>query len=645
MAEPTFDEIFEGLDKVVGKVEGARSAAQTSLTEIIELLSGVDPGVDPTGVKLLGFRMALARMDTPEEEEAFLERVVGRKGFIRDKTHQLALTPSGQKILGIEARDKPLRIDEPGFSKHDLGELAAQFGPEVLAGAGAGLIAATGGLGAPAGAGLVGLAAAGAKGIDELIESFQGLQRQSPGELSRELTTIGATAGFGELATRPVTALGRRILAPSGPKAAERSRKLGPIIQDLKNLGGRPAAGAVSKAPLVARQQALADFIFTDNPRVAQNQAAFLKEIDRLKTSSGPSVPAEDLGLQIKSDISSSRKALSAWASAKYNAIDQFATQNGIVVPTRRFKQTAQDLLDSLGTTVKTAQGEEKKLFADPQLVKTLQSIVTELPDQIPIREMRQASNQLWEAIGDEGLVPGISGSFARKLWRASRTALLDASGPDAASTAQTRIALRQANAQYGEQIRKFDDALIRRIMKDPSQAGELSPDTIVDTVFKKGRTAQMRRLFNVLPEPTKAKVRRQAMEKVLSSLTKEGEDPLEIIFDGRAFIKNLDSFGRPTLEAMFGAQRTNEMYRFGRAVQLATMKFGQAGKISASNIALRPIRNLPKTAQLKIMSKWLDTDIGFKQFTTGFEMKNTQAAMSFLSRAAIQMMGQTLVE
>ena len=86
-----------------------------------------------SGVKNAKLRAALSIAENSEEEENILAKAgFAAEDYIRDDRGRLALTPSGSKKLGIES-DKNIMIDEEGFSRYDLADLAG-IAPELTLG-------------------------------------------------------------------------------------------------------------------------------------------------------------------------------------------------------------------------------------------------------------------------------------------------------------------------------------------------------------------------------------------------------------------------------------------------------------------------------------------------------------------------------
>ena len=83
-----------------------------------------------TGIQDAGLRAGLSISDNSEEREAVLQKNgLTVEDYTKDSGGQLALTPSGAKKFGIET-DKNIIIDESGFTKSDIADLAGIV-PEI----------------------------------------------------------------------------------------------------------------------------------------------------------------------------------------------------------------------------------------------------------------------------------------------------------------------------------------------------------------------------------------------------------------------------------------------------------------------------------------------------------------------------------
>jgi hypothetical protein len=148
--------------------------------------------------------------ETEAEREGILSGLVGEEGFIRDNSGRLALTEAGQKARGMEPIGKNLVIEDEGFSMRDFSDMAGIL-PETI-GSVVGAIAAgapTLGFGAVAGAGA---GAAAGQAIEEIFEGMLGYQKQSLGEIAKDVAIEGAIGAGGELIGSAVILAGRGIM-------------------------------------------------------------------------------------------------------------------------------------------------------------------------------------------------------------------------------------------------------------------------------------------------------------------------------------------------------------------------------------------------------------------------------------------------
>ena len=148
-----------------------------------------------TGIKSNALRSALSVAENNEEEDAILRKFdLGDDDFLRDNRGRLALTPTGAAKFGQET-DRNILIDEEGFSKYDFSDLAGIV-PELVGGIGG---AITGQLAIPIpilGAAIgAGIGAGGGQAIEELGEAVTGVQKQSFGDVAKDVGKE-ATIGF-----------------------------------------------------------------------------------------------------------------------------------------------------------------------------------------------------------------------------------------------------------------------------------------------------------------------------------------------------------------------------------------------------------------------------------------------------------------
>ncbi len=592
-------------------------SAQSMAGDVFSALLRHDKGFDYSGVPSAKFRAALSRADNDEERKAFLDKSVGEDGYTNDAFGRLALTPTGMTKLGLKSKSgKPVVVDEGTFSRYDLADMAGSA-PSIIGAMAAGSAAT--GVGLPAGIALAGLGAAGGKGYGEAIEAMMGENRQSAGEVAGDLAVEGGAAALGEGVFRGILApIGRKLLAPEAKRITQAGLD---ITDEARQIGARPSVSQITKAPILGRVQNMMHRVVGD-PAAKQNQAALHQEMVRLANDAGPKIGRIDVGEAAVRDISRARKALARWSGIAYGKVDDMAGGQPIV-PVGRLKTTAGEILDALPKNV-----DGTPVLTDASTLASLKQIA-ELPDSVTITQMQAIRGRLHDAVSDNTLVPGLSSRYARTLRDAASRSMDDI--PDANVTAL----LKQVNAVYAKNIKKFDDSLVQRITRDPRNAGAIPPDMLIESVFRKNQASALGRVMPLLKNNTKAQIRRQAMDKILDTVIPTTDDPLVSIFNGKALQDTLDSYGKETLDAMFGRQLSDDLYRFSRVTRFVTQKQAMSGGLVAAGVALHPWRNFGRILQMNLMSRFMNTDAGIRWLTVGLKAPKTRAGAAAIARAS----------
>ena len=140
-------------------------------------------------------RFGYGRMETDQERANYLTQKVGKDTFRKDPLGRFILTQKGRDSLGM-GKGPEVSIDEEGLSWGDVKEFMGQAAVPTAAGIGAALTFS--GVGTIPGILIAGAAAASAKALDEAVESAQGLQDQSFGDVMRESAYEGVFSMAGE---------------------------------------------------------------------------------------------------------------------------------------------------------------------------------------------------------------------------------------------------------------------------------------------------------------------------------------------------------------------------------------------------------------------------------------------------------------
>lgn len=597
--------------------------AESADQSLIDSLFGRDDRFDYSGVPNARFRAGLSRMDNDAERKRYLERAVGPDGYTQDRFGRLALTPPGLQKLGIKA-DRPRIVDERGLSRYDVADLAGDA-PAIAGGVVAGTLAAPVAL--PAAIGLAALGAAGGKGFGEAAEALQGVNLQGPGETAVDLAKEGGSAALGEGIFRGILApVGRYLM---GPEAKRVTPAIADLAKKARDLGAKPSVSQITKAPLLGRSQAMAHRVFGD-PTAAHNSAALHKEMERLSAAArggraGAALDPSEVGKLAVQDITRGRKALSRWAGHFYGKVDDML--GGAGIQTDPMKKTARDIMASLP---KNAQGEA--VLTDKALLASLRE-VDALPERMTLSQLQAIRSRFHDAISDTSIVPGLASRNARMMRDAATDAMKNVDDPAAADL------LKRVNAAYSREIKNFDDALVKRITRDPHAAGAIPPEHLVSSIFKKDTPSLVNRVMPLLKKPRQEEVRNLAMRDLMGNVIRQTDDPLVTVFDGKALQSALDAYGSETLEAMFGKTLASDLQRFADVTKFISQgQMGQGGQLAAQAMALHPIANLGALAKLNVIGKFMRSDTGIKYLTEGFRAPKTRAGAAALSRAAVML-------
>ena len=284
--KPTIKEKFK-LDDI--KYNAKAYVPEDVLAEFETKSKGFDVGFDTTtGIQDGKLRRMLGRADTPEDEEKVLREGFGltEDQYTRDSRGRLALTPQGAQVFGLET-DKPVLVDETGFSKNDFSDLTGLG--TVIGGGVTGAIAGTA-VGGPIG-GIIGaaLGGGGGKAIEEGTESLQGVQAQESGEILKDIGKEALIAGAGEGIVAGVAKV-FRVASGTGRVGAKLPEEKIEDIMAASTFRGREegkgymaSLNAIGAPSLVARQQAISEKALGTSARLRQNHQNIMDDLSWLR--------------------------------------------------------------------------------------------------------------------------------------------------------------------------------------------------------------------------------------------------------------------------------------------------------------------------------------------------------------------------
>jgi len=237
-----------------------------------------------TGITNNKLRRQLAGAETATEEENVLGRFGFREGdYTRDNRGNLAITPEGALLLGIET-NKPIMIDESGFSLSDLQDFVGAAGEEIVGGIG-GAIAGQAAIPIPILGAAIGAAigAGGGKLVEEGVETLRGTQEQTLGEVGKDALVEAAIAGAGE-GIFGVVAKGFGAVVGRGRVGSKLDPQTQADVATAIESRYKPSLSAMGANSLVSRQQALAEKALGTSKRLRENHDQVMTDLGKLRS-------------------------------------------------------------------------------------------------------------------------------------------------------------------------------------------------------------------------------------------------------------------------------------------------------------------------------------------------------------------------
>lgn len=326
--EPTFSEMMQA-KKLVRKSEMESREGTISPKDSSQFDT-------TTGIKNNKLRRQLGGAENAKEEENILANFGFREGdYVRDARGNLAITPQGALLLDIKT-DKPIVIDESGFSISDLQDFVGAAGQEIVGGV-AGAIAGQALIPVPILGAMIGagIGSGGGKLVEEGVETIRGTQEESLTKVGTDALKEAAIAaagegifglafkGFGSLAGRG--RVGNRLAPETQTEVAEA------IESNYK-----PSLSAMGANSLIARQQGIGEKALGTSKRLRENHEQIMKDLDKFKAYGTDGVVDVDATAAILTNAveAGDNSLLKAEKLASNNLIqhmDDIATQFGKV--------------------------------------------------------------------------------------------------------------------------------------------------------------------------------------------------------------------------------------------------------------------------------------------------------------------------
>jgi len=179
---------------------------------------------------------------------------------------------------------------------------------------------------------------------------------------------------------------------------------------------------------------------------------------------------------------------------------------------------------------------------------------------------------------------------------------------------------LNQKLTAINEADAKFGKTWIKKLLGD-----DVEREQVIDYIFRPKSSGRINEAKDFLGESGWNQFREVAMLKILQGVGSDATRPgLGAVFNGPAFRKTLDLYGKETLNATFGKELTKDLYKFANEVTVLTAQH-QSGGLVAANMALLPVRKPVGAARTLLPLKFvanLMNKPGFLEYMT-FGMKN----------------------
>ena len=593
-------------DRGAGKQVSNEASEQEKLEQLFDT---------NTGIKSASLRAALSAAENNAEEDAILAKFdIGEGEFLRDKRGRLALTPEGASKFGQET-DKNILIDEDGFSRYDLADLAG-IAPELIGGIGgaiAGQIAIPIPiLGAAIGAGL---GAGTGQGVEEIIEAGAGVSRQSAGEIAKDIGTEAAIGFVGDGLfglLGKAFGIGKKSLTAGKELTAEELEIAGKSIE----MDILPSLSAIRAPSVIARTQAIGEKIFKTSDRLKKNNDVMAQKIADFRAKSGTNT-ADEAGEALLRGLKEDNAGLiKAEAEARKAVLKQFEdTANTFGAAAGRNAYIDDEVFELLAK----AQDNFGQLMSQNfKSVDNLMGSVTGSKAFIPIKEFdakvnallkdyagatdrsgmdiiralegmqkvggktfnKKASfNQLYilrkslndNAMAGESTVSNVLKPLVADIDRILKSTDLEAAAQGAKMTSdeltlltKAQGSLDKARADFATGKQLLEDLSGNRILKDlddyvRNNVEPVDPKIYKDLV-KPNSPTFLERAFTVLDEfgqPGSSKLLRDELANnfVKDALTKSGIDSFSTVaFSGKAFADAIDGLGT-TGKVLFGGE------------------------------------------------------------------------------------------
>jgi len=567
-----------------------------------------------TGIKDSALRRQLSGAETSKEEENVLGRYgFGEGDYIRDSRGNLALTPQGALLLDIKT-DKPIMIDESGFSLADLQDFVGVAGEEIVGGV-AGAIAGQAAIPIPVLGAMIGagIGAGGGKFLEEGVETLRGTQEQTLGEVTKDAAIEAAIAAAGEgifagVAKGFKMAVGRSGV---GKKLSQGEIEDAALAIDE---GYLPSLSTIGANSIISRQQAISEKVLGSTNRLANNNTKIMEDLSNLRVLGSDGTvdviqTADVLSNAVRAGDDALLKQVSKTSNGLLRHMDDIANQMGkaavkdgeldSAIQTsfqnafKAFDDTARVKYQNINNLVESATGDAqifstKNLVADAQReldklvgansgnlgkVSNALNDIINLGDNASFAQIynaRKSLNDTWMGNYGSDSVRALKDKFLGKLDNRisprglgnalRRTEAQSLGGADKEAMKLASKELKKASSFFKEGMDKFELVSQAASMKELSRAvkggSDLNPSGKFKSLIRDDNAKLLQDTRKVLGSDVYEPLRNRAAGEWLRRTLKESGvgEGAKRKFSGSLFKTKLDKLGS-TADELFGKE------------------------------------------------------------------------------------------
>lgn len=346
----------------------------------------------------------------------------------------------------------------------------------------------------------------------------------------------------------------------------------------------RGELAAQQKAQRAAFETKVAESKLAQEQAMAQQMAQAKTEAERsLQTlRSGQGRPAKDLQATVAGDITAAHEAASTSFQARYSMLDRL--ESGLTSSMAPISKVAQEILEAI------PKGPDGKplIAATEQMaprLETLKQLASAAEHDLTVGEMAHLRTALYQMGGIRGLMPSTKQHLITRLYRAADEAVegamvskdlgqgLLSPNEQASRLGKIQQVRQNIESDYRGYKKKFDDALIERLVKDAGQSGSVDAENVIDLATRSPN--QFQRIFNIVTPDTKRRISRGVFDNMVGKATRGQE------IDAQAFVDQLKG-NMKILKQVFGADAP-------KIIQAANGLLAVDGKVPLGKSALMP--------------------------------------------------------